>query len=524
MRMPLRRYAMGALVIGAFAGATSVAHLPRAERADWRPVSYGLDMAVEDLLPDHVSAARPVRVVSTALDHTGRPIVTARTATDRQRAADLITQGQKVQNAVGVELDSAVTISDVATGTDPDRQLQWDFTKLHVADAWPTSTGAGVTVAVLDSGVDASHPDLAGQVLTGYDEIARTDGANTDPNGHGTHVAGTIAAVTGNNVGVSSIAPDAKILPVRVVGANGEGFMSDAARGIIYAADHGADVINMSLGSTDQVTAVSNAVAYARGKGVVVVAAAGNERTTGSPTSYPAADAGVIAAAATDKSDNVASFSNQGSYVDVAAPGSSILSTVPPAKNYYAYYSGTSMASPHVAAVAALIRAKYPTLTPDQVQSALESSATDLGTKGKDTDFGYGRIDALAALQAAAPTPSPSVTKTPTTAPTPTAAAKITPTIKSTTSATMVVAGTKSTITYTVTADGKAWARKAVHLSVITATGTATTSTTTDASGKVTFSQKITVRTQVKLIVQATATSVQVTSPVATFTIKRTTK
>jgi serine protease len=446
MRMPPRRFATGALVIVAVAGAGAIA-FPAYETAGWLPVSYGLEVAPDDLLPQHVSEARPVRVVSTALDHTGRPVVTAQTATDRDTATDFITQGQNARNAVGVELDSLLTISDVPTGTDPDREIQWDFGKLHVADAWRTSTGAGAVVAVLDSGVDAKHPDLAGQVLAGYDEITGRAGANTDPNGHGTHVAGTIAAVTGNDVGISGIAPDATILPVRVVDAKGEGFMSDAAKGIVYAADHGADVINMSLGSKDQNKAVTIAVAYARSKGVVVVAAAGNEREQGSPISYPAATPGVIAVAATDDADKVASFSNRGGYVDVAAPGERILSTVPASKGYYAAYSGTSMASPHVAAVAALIRSKYPALTPDKVERVLESSATDLGAKGKDSDYGYGRIDARAALRAA-------------------------------------------------------------------------TSKTKAASGKVTFSRKITDRTQVVLIVEATATSTQATSPVTTFTVK----
>jgi type VII secretion-associated serine protease mycosin len=284
------------------------------------------------------------------------------------------------------------------------------MTKIRVGDAWQKSTGAGATVAVIDTGVDASHPDLAGQILPGYDEITKTAGTSVDPNGHGSHVAGTIAAVTGNGVGVSSIAPNAKILPIRVLGADGSGYMSDAASGIIYAADHGANVINMSLGSSSQVAAVTNAISYARSKGVVVVAAAGNSRSSGSPTSYPAADAGVIAVAATDSSDTVASYSNQGSYVDVAAPGSNILSTT---GGSYAAWNGTSMASPHVAAVAALLKGYNSALTPDQIEKAIETSAVDLGPAGKDTDYGYGRIDAAAALAAAG-----SSTTAPTTAPT----------------------------------------------------------------------------------------------------------
>jgi subtilisin family serine protease len=241
-------------------------------------------------------------------------------------------------------------------------------------------------VAVIDTGVDATHPDLAGQVLPEYDVINRTTLATaTDPNGHGTHVAGTIAADAGNGIGISGIAPDAKILPIRVLGANGSGYMSDAATGITYAADHGATVINMSLGSASKVTAVTNAIAYARSKGVTVVAAAGNDRQSGSPTSYPGADQGVIAVAATDSNDVVASYSNAGSYVDVAAPGSNILSTT---GGTYQSWNGTSMASPHVAAIAALLEAYNPRLTPDEVEAAIEGSAVDLGPAGKDNDYG----------------------------------------------------------------------------------------------------------------------------------------
>jgi subtilisin family serine protease len=288
-----------------------------------------------------------------------------------------------------------------------------------------------VTVAVIDSGVDASHPDLAGQVLPGADFITGTEGTSVDPHGHGTHVAGTIAALTGNGIGVAGAAPDARILPVRVLGANGSGYMSDVANGIAYAADHGAGVINLSISSTTQVGAVSNAVAYARSKGVVIVAAAGNARRSGSPTSFPAADTGVIAVAATTSDDSVAAYSNRGGYVDVAAPGSDILSTYP--GNRYGRMSGTSMAAPHVAAVAAILKDAGHDITPDQVEQALTTSAVDLGEPGRDDDFGAGRIDAAAALALRTPpstgpattepampaTSAPAETATPTQAATP---------------------------------------------------------------------------------------------------------
>jgi type VII secretion-associated serine protease mycosin len=351
-------------------------------------------------------------VVSTTLDDTGRPVTVARTATDREAATRLVRDGQSARRAVAVELDHVVT----AAG-DTYRDQQWDLDAARVPGAWPVSTGAGVTVAVIDTGVAADHPDLAGQILPGADFIAGTEGPSTDPNGHGTHVAGIIAAATGNGQGIAGIAPDARILPVRVLGANGSGYLSDTANGIVYAADHGADVINLSLSSTGEEAAVTNAISYARGKGVVVVAAAGNMRGSGSPVSYPAADPGVIAVAATDSSDAIASYSNAGGYVDVAAPGSAILSTYPTG---YRAMNGTSMASPHVAALAALIRAADHALTPDQVEQAIESSAVDLGAPGRDDDYGHGRIDATAALASLAPasTTAPPASEPTTTEPT----------------------------------------------------------------------------------------------------------
>ncbi|MGK5678063.1 S8 family peptidase [Actinoplanes sp. URMC 104] len=579
MKKHLRRYAVGALAIGAVAGGAAIA-LPANVTAatEWQPATYNLAESADQLLPATVSAKAPVRVVTTSLDADGKPVIKVTTATTKAKAASAVKAGQTADNAVGVEIDAIATATEVPAGTDAYRSQQWDFSKISVSAAWPKSTGAGVVVAVLDTGVDAKHPDLAANLVSGYDAVADTAGVATDGNGHGTHVAGTIAAATGNGVGVSGIAPDTKIMPVRVLGADGSGYMSDTAEGIIWAADHGANVINMSLGSGSKVTAVSNAISYARSKGVVVVAAAGNERAQGSPTSYPAADAGVIGVAATDSSDKVAGYSNAGSYVDVAAPGSGILSTYPTAlggKTGYATMSGTSMASPHVAAVAALLKAYNRNLTPDQVESALESSAVDLGTAGRDNDFGYGRIDAVAALGAvqtgspspaaskttsAVPSPSASTTTSPTASPAPsrtttsptptpsktttsptptpskttisptptpiptrtTAAPKVTPTVTVTASSTSIVSGSAALISYTVTAGNAPWANKPVQVG-LNATGSSKisyTGATTDAYGRVAFSVTATGNFQIRLVVPATTTSDAVTSTVTSVTVR----
>ena len=546
MKMQLRRYAVGAMAAGAVAGGAALA-LPGAEPA-WRPITYGLTTNPARLLPATISTTHPVRVVSTALDASGRPVVTVHTATDRTKATELVEAGQQTRNAVGVELDAVMHAADVPAGTDPYRSTQWDFNKVRVAGAWPKSTGAGVTVAVIDTGVDASHPDLAGQVLSGYDVINDTEGTSTDPNGHGTHVAGTIAALTGNGVGVSAVAPDAAILPIRVLGADGSGYMSDAATGILYAADHGADVINMSLGTDTQVDAVTNAIAYARSKGVVVVAAAGNERAKGSPVSYPGADPGVIAVAATDSSDTVATYSNQGSYVDVAAPGSSIVSTYP--GGGYRTLSGTSMASPHVAAVAALVKAAQPGLTPDQVEQAIESTATDLGTAGKDTDSGYGRIDATAAVAAASPattaptsspassspasssptpssptpsSPAPTVSETSTATPSESATdpALVTPSVTLNATARLVKYRSTPTVQFTVDTDGEPMAQQPVSVCVSVNQGAfGCTAATTADDGTVTWPQRATAPFRIRLVVPATDITTAVTSATATYKVQ----
>ncbi|MCM4083777.1 S8 family serine peptidase [Paractinoplanes hotanensis] len=384
-------------------------------------------MQPESLLPAVVSQTRPVRVVSTSIDRGGRPAVSVRTATDRDTASALVVAGQHAPGAISVEADVPVSVA----ATDPLLPMQWDLARVRADGAWLRSTGAGVTVAVVDSGVDASHPDLAGHVLPGADFITGTEGTAVDPHGHGTHVAGTVAALTGNGVGIAGMAPDAQILPVRVLDANGNGYMSDVANGIAYAAEHGADVINLSVSATSQVGAVTNAVAYARSKGVVVVAAGGNSRRTGSPTAFPAADPGVIAVAATASDDAVAAYSNRGGYIDVAAPGSEITSVYP--GNRYVRMSGTSMAAPHVTALTALLKGADRGLTPDEVERAVTESAVDLGEPGRDDDFGAGRLDAAAAFATLTPArPSPSeavptqtITPPPATATTPTVGAPL---------------------------------------------------------------------------------------------------
>ncbi len=287
------------------------------------------------------------------------------------------------------------------------RPQQWAFTAVDFESAWKISNGAGVTVAVVDTGVLGTHEDLTGSVLPGID-LADDAASDThhdgqyDPAGHGTHVAGIIAAHPNNRVGIAGAAPGVKILPVRVLDASGSGNSSDVADGIIWAADHGAKVINLSLGGGPS-PGMQIAMQYARSKQILTFAAAGNSYQDGNTASYPAAYPEAIAVAAIDQNRRHAAFSNTGSYVDIAAPGDLIWSTYGQGHAQYALMSGTSMATPYATATAALVLGENPTLGASDLANALEASATDLGSPGRDSVFGYGLINPRGALVAESP-------------------------------------------------------------------------------------------------------------------------
>jgi subtilisin len=273
---------------------------------------------------------------------------------------------------------------------------------IDAPEAWGITTGSpNVTVAVIDSGVYYTHGDLNdGRVLTNNDwDYANNDSDALDDNGHGTHVAGIIAAETNNSVGIAGIMWRAKILPLKVCDNGGSCKTDHIARAIHYASDQGARVINLSLGSSCSSQTMADAINYAYfDKKVVVVAAAGN---SGGTLDYPGAHDPVLAVGATDNRDLRARFSSTGERLDLVAPGVNIRSTVP--KNSYDTMSGTSMATPHVAGVAGLLIAQRPELTPDQVRDILRRSADDRGASGFDKLYGYGRLNAFRALQTATP-------------------------------------------------------------------------------------------------------------------------
>jgi thermitase len=257
--------------------------------------------------------------------------------------------------------------------------------------AWDYTRGtSSQEIAILDTGVDYNHPDLDGKTIRGYDFVDN-DYYPMDENSHGTHVAGTAAAETNNGTGVAGMAPNTKILAVRVLDANGSGSLADIADGIRYAADEGAEVINLSLGCNCDTSTLENAVNYAWNQGSVIIAAAGNDGV--STTFEPASYANVIAVGAVDSNDRKASFSNYGTWVDVTAPGVQIASTVP--NNGYSYMSGTSMASPHVAGLAGLLASQG--RSNDEIRQAIEQTADAIS--GTGYYFEHGRINSYNAVR-----------------------------------------------------------------------------------------------------------------------------
>lgn len=289
------------------------------------------------------------------------------------------------------------------SSNDPRLREQWGLTKIGAPRAWDVQTGtqSDVTIAVLDTGVDFKHPDLAGRVLPGPNVTAGTEDAQDD-HSHGTHVAGIAAAATNNRAGVAGVSWGAKILAVKVLDKSGSGTSCDVAVGIIEAAKREADVLNLSLGAGVACPlAFRAAIAYAEQQGALVVASSGNDGYTASPQAAPANCPGVLGVGATDQKDGVTAFTTFGSSVDVTAPGQQILSTYfDPKKNVrgYAAFSGTSMSAPFVSGLAALLMAEHPDWTATQVSDRIVATVDDLGPPGRDDYYGAGRINAARAL------------------------------------------------------------------------------------------------------------------------------
>ena len=277
---------------------------------------------------------------------------------------------------------------------------QWYLEKIRAYDAWDITMGdADIKVAVIDSGIDLSHPEFSGKIYAQKD-VVDYDGSAQDDNGHGTHVAGIIAATADNGIGIAGVAPGVKLI---IVDASGPSYAStaDIVEGLDFAVEQGADVVNISLGCYLNDTALQAAIQSTVNAGIIVVAAAGNDGT--SDAHYPSDYEPVISVTATDFDDGIIPISNYGSQKDISAPGLMIYSTYTNAAGYTSM-TGTSTASPMVAAVAALILSVNPDLSVSEVKDILYSTSVDLGDPGRDDYYGYGRLDAYAAVTAATAT------------------------------------------------------------------------------------------------------------------------
>ena len=286
---------------------------------------------------------------------------------------------------------------------DPFAVDQWGWSRVKANQAYDSGYhGEGVIVALLDTGVDGEHPDLAANIMEGWNFVDDNNNI-TDLDGHGTMVCGVVAAVANNGIGIAGVAPNVTIMPLKVISESG-GNLFDVSLAITYAANHGAKVIGMSLGGNSSriPMALEASINHAYQKGCILVAAAGNDGS--SELFYPAAYDNVIAVSAIDENDMKASFSNYGDYIDFCAPGVHILTTG--LNGTYAYGSGTSFATPFVTGVVALMLSKYPSLNPENVTATLRSEAENLGGAGWDQFYGWGLVDAYAAVSE---TPIPGV-------------------------------------------------------------------------------------------------------------------
>lgn len=309
-------------------------------------------------------------------------------------------------------LSLAQQIQPAAAAPAPNDPLfgeEWHMERVRALEAWSITKGnPDLVVAVVDTGVDYNHPDLKDRTIKGADYTGESDGSDPiDSFGHGTHVAGIINAAANNGIGVAGIAPNVKVLAVKVLNAKGGGGLFAIAKGIHYSVKQGAKIVNLSLGGPAMQDLISTSVGFwASRQGALLMAAAGNSAgAVGTPARI---DDYYMAVGATDEGDGLAKFSCFGKELSVTSPGTKIMATTPtykvPMNDYgypmnYAALQGTSMATPLAAGIAALVWSKHPEWSAKQVRAQLERTSVDLGDKGKDNRFGFGRVDAFAALQ-----------------------------------------------------------------------------------------------------------------------------
>jgi subtilisin family serine protease len=371
-----------------------------------------------------------------------------------------------------------------APTNDPGYANQWALQAADYQSVWPTSDGSGTTVAVLDTGIRGTHQDLAGRLDPGADCVSASTAANcstaigagwSDSHGHGTHIAGIITGRSNNGLGITGAAPGARILPVRVLNSSGTGTWSAIAAGIIWATDHGADIISMSFGGDDGDAGLQQAVNYARSHDVFLVAASGNNYfVTGSTTAvdnepqYPAMYTGVLSVGSVKNKTATlpyarSGFSNTASNVGIVAPGSVVYSTTKATDSSYGNMSGTSMATPYVAAAAALVRAAAPDVTADEIRAGLTQTATPLADSGGyGSPTGFGLIEPVGAFSLLAPNAVPTTTSSTTTSTSTTSTSTTTTTDPGATTTSSSVAATTTTKATTTTIKAATTVKKPV--------------------------------------------------------------
>ncbi|MBC7542259.1 MAG: S8 family serine peptidase [Candidatus Sericytochromatia bacterium] len=326
------------------------------------------------------------------VSRTAKPVSTGVSA---MAATTLVASLRKAKSVAAAQPAAQVILEGA---DDPMYAQQYGMQQMHVTDAWAIEPGkATIKIAMIDTGVDLTHPDLQAKIVPGYNAVKPEESVQ-DTRGHGTHTAGIAAAIGNNGAGVIGVGGNCAIMPVKVIDSG----TTDAviADGVIWAADHGANVMSMSIGLYRRSPVFERALQYALDKGVTLVASAGNNGAKNDPEGnphLPSTYPGVIEVIATDAAGQKAAFSNWGTTASVSAPGVDIISTLPGGK--YGPKSGTSMACPHVAGLAGLLLSKHPGWSPAQVKKAIETSAQDFGTPGYDPVFGFGRADALAAVK-----------------------------------------------------------------------------------------------------------------------------
>lgn len=343
------------------------------------------------------------RVTVTGLRSAGRIVAAGLVAAGLGIAVPLIVAGPVMADTTTPDIPPLAKDGCTTGAATRSTQLSWAQKRLDTKQVWQLTRGAGVTVAVIDSGVDKTHPQLAGRVKPGADLVGTSGSGDTDPcTGHGTFVAGIIAAAPVDGTPFAGIAPEVTIVPYRQSEGTGGGKADTLGNAIHKAVDDGANVINVSVATNDSTANLAGAVAYAESHNVLIVASVANEAASGNPVTYPSGYPTVLGVGAVDQNGKRAQFSEVGDFVDLVGPGVDVVSTGPRGVGHV-YASGTSFAAPYVTGTAALVRAYHRNLTAAQVRHRLQVTADHPAKDLPDPEYGWGVVNPYAAVASVLP-------------------------------------------------------------------------------------------------------------------------